>query len=135
MSSSSPSTGRNWLLLASAFFAVALTLLLQRMYIPQEWGDEGYFANAALRILDGQVLYRDFQHNYPPGRMYSLALLIEVFGRDLAVVRIFWCVLHAGAVALSLLVARRLITRRERHADSFLGFVHLGCICILLWHS
>ena len=61
-------------------FGLALTLLLQRMYLVQEWGDEGYFANAALRILDGQVLYRDFQHNYPPGRMYSLALLIEVFG-------------------------------------------------------
>ena len=29
---------------------------------------------------------------------------------------------------------RRLITRHERHADNFLGFVHLGCICILLRH-
>ena len=27
---------------------------------------------------------------------------------------------------------RRLITRHERHAENFLGFVHLGCICILL---
>ena len=30
---------------------------------------------------------------------------------------------------------RRLITRHERHADNFLGFVHLGCICILLKYS
>lgn len=29
---------------------------------------------------------------------------------------------------------RRLVTRWERHADNFLGFVHLGCICILLRH-
>ncbi len=29
---------------------------------------------------------------------------------------------------------RRLITRHERYADNFLGFVHLGCICILLRH-
>ena len=29
---------------------------------------------------------------------------------------------------------RRLITRHERHAENFLGFVHLGCICILLRH-
>ena len=29
---------------------------------------------------------------------------------------------------------RRLITRWERHADNFLGFVYLGCICILLRH-
>ena len=27
---------------------------------------------------------------------------------------------------------RRLITRHESHAENFLGFVHLGCICILL---
>ena len=27
---------------------------------------------------------------------------------------------------------RRLVVRYERHADNFLGFVHLGCILILL---
>jgi len=30
---------------------------------------------------------------------------------------------------------RRLITRHEHHAENFLGFVHLGCICILLRYS
>ncbi len=29
---------------------------------------------------------------------------------------------------------RRLVTRYERHSENFLGFVHLGCICILLRH-
>ncbi len=29
---------------------------------------------------------------------------------------------------------RRLVTRYERHAENFLGFVDLGCICILLRH-
>jgi transposase len=29
---------------------------------------------------------------------------------------------------------RRLVNRWEHHADNFLGFVHLGCICILLRH-
>jgi len=29
---------------------------------------------------------------------------------------------------------RRLVTRWERHAENFLGFVQLGCICILLRH-
>jgi hypothetical protein len=27
-----------------------------------------------------------------------------------------------------------LITRHERHAENFLGFLQLGCICILLRH-
>ena len=29
---------------------------------------------------------------------------------------------------------RRLVTRYERHAENFLGFVYLGYICILLRH-
>ena len=31
--------------------------------------------------------------------------------------------------------SRRIVTRYERHADNFLGFVHLACLCILLRHS
>jgi len=30
---------------------------------------------------------------------------------------------------------RRLVVRYDRHAENFLGFVHLGCICILFRHS
>jgi transposase len=30
---------------------------------------------------------------------------------------------------------RRLVVRYERHALNYLGFVHLGCILILLWHA
>ena len=29
---------------------------------------------------------------------------------------------------------RRIVTRYERHADNFLGFIELGCIMILLRH-
>lgn len=29
---------------------------------------------------------------------------------------------------------RRLVTRWERHEENFLGFLHLGCNCILLRH-
>ena len=29
---------------------------------------------------------------------------------------------------------RRLIIRHERHAENFLGFLHLGCLCILFRH-
>ena len=29
---------------------------------------------------------------------------------------------------------RRIVTRYERHVENFQGFVHLGCLCILLRH-
>ena len=30
---------------------------------------------------------------------------------------------------------RRLVVRYERRAENYLGFVQLGCVMILLWHS
>ena len=79
------------------------------MFVPFEWGDEGYFVNAAMRILSGEVIYGDFQHNYPPGRMYALALLIEIFGQDLAVVRLFWAFCHSATVAVGYCISRRMM--------------------------
>lgn len=94
---------------ASLVFFLALPLLIMRMYYPGEWGDEGYFANGALRVLSGEVIYRDFQHNYPPGRVYTLALLTALFKHDITVIRSFWVFLHAASAAMSFLVARRLM--------------------------
>lgn len=103
------SGGRLTLAISLGLFCVSLWLLSLRMYVPSEWGDEGYFVNAAMRILSGEVIYRDFQHNYAPGRMYVLAVLIKTLGQDLGVVRIFWILCHALTVAVGFCVARRLM--------------------------
>jgi hypothetical protein len=95
--------------LAALLFGISAWALSFRMYAVHELGDEGYFVNAAMRILDGEIIYRDFQHNYPPGRMYALALLIKVFGQDLFVVRAFWIACHCAAVAVGFCVARRMM--------------------------
>ena len=95
--------------ICTLLFALSFWLLSLRMYVPLEWGDEGYFANAALRILDGEMIYRDFQHNYPPGRMYALAFLIKLFGHDLSVVRLFWVFCHSASVVVGYCVSRRLM--------------------------
>jgi hypothetical protein len=99
--------GRATLLWAALVFLGALPLLWFRAQHLKEWEDEGYFANGALRVLDGQVVYRDFQHNYPPGRVWILALGVAVFGQHLWVVRSLWVLLQAGAAAMGLCVARR----------------------------
>jgi hypothetical protein len=106
-SSARPRSARPWAILA---FAIALPLLAFRSAHLREWEDEGYFANGALRVLAGQVVYRDFQHNYPPGRSYTLALLLGLFGHHLWVVRSFWVAVHAAAAAIGFLVARRLVS-------------------------
>jgi hypothetical protein len=101
--------GKRSLLLAGLVFLLALPPLVMRMDYPVEWGDEGFFANGALRVLAGEVVYRDFQHNYPPGRIFSLALLVATFGQKMAVVHGLWVAFHAAAAALCFLVARRMM--------------------------
>jgi hypothetical protein len=61
--------------------------------------DEGLMLEAAARIADGEVPYRDFWWFYPPGQPYLLAGLWELFGPSLLHWRIVR-VLTNGAVAL-----------------------------------
>jgi len=99
------------ILIALAIFVISFLFLTLRIKNCTEWGDEGFFTNGALRILDGQVIYRDFQHNYPPGRLGLLALSTALFGHQLIVVRLLWCFFHAAAAAVCFILSLRLMTR------------------------
>jgi hypothetical protein len=73
------------------------------------YDDEGYLLEGVTRILDGQVIYRDFHHTYAPGRFYLFAALFRLFGEDLLVVRATWVAMRATIVVLAWLVARRFV--------------------------
>jgi hypothetical protein len=73
------------------------------------YDDEGYLLEGVTRLLDGQVIYRDFHHTYAPGRFYMFAALFRLFGEDLLVVRAAWVLMRAGIVVLAWLFARRLV--------------------------
>lgn len=62
---------------------------------------------AAARIADGQVPYRDFWWFYPPGQPYLLGGLWEVFGPSLLVWRIVRVLADATVALLAYLLARR----------------------------
>lgn len=51
------------------------------------YADEGYIIFGAKRILDGQILYKDFFQFYPPGDFYLLALMFKLFGYSFTVAR------------------------------------------------
>ncbi|MFK7896223.1 MAG: glycosyltransferase family 39 protein [Myxococcota bacterium] len=62
--------------------------------------DEGHLANAARRLVGGDVLYRDVYSVYPPASFHAVAALFEIFGQSLIVVRSFHVVMTlACAVA------------------------------------
>lgn len=51
--------------------------------------DEGFVATNAMRVLSGEVPYRDFWAIYPPGQFYVVAALFNLLGPSLAVARAY----------------------------------------------
>lgn len=49
--------------------------------------DEGIFLYGAKRVLDGQILYKDFFSHFFPGNYYLLALIYKLFGYSFLVAR------------------------------------------------
>ncbi|MEP6784000.1 MAG: glycosyltransferase family 39 protein, partial [Acidobacteriota bacterium] len=69
--------------------------------------DEGSTAAQALRIINGDLIYRDFFTVVTPGSYYTVAWLFRIFGEQLMVLR--WAALVTG---LAIFVVSYLIARR-----------------------
>ena len=68
--------------------------------------DEGSQAAQALRIMHGELIYRDFFTVVTPGSYYTVAWLFQIFGTNLMVMR--WAVLGLGlGILIATLVAAR----------------------------
>jgi hypothetical protein len=73
------------------------------------WGVPGGKAiNNALRILDGDVPYRDFWTMYAPGHFYVVALLFKIFGVHIAVQGLASQLFVAADAAILFVIIRRL---------------------------
>jgi hypothetical protein len=69
--------------------------------------DEGLMLQAAARIADGQLPWRDFWWNYGPGQPLLLAGLQEVLGPSLVAWRVLRVLLAAAVSVLAYVLARR----------------------------
>ena len=68
--------------------------------------DEGSQAAQALRIMHGELIYRDFFTVVTPGSYYTVAWLFQIFGANLMVMR--WAVLALGlGILITTLIAAR----------------------------
>lgn len=74
--------------------------------------DEGIILQGAQRILDGQVLYRDFFSFFTPGSYYMLALVFRVFGDSYLVAHTLVAFVGAGFSPIMYLLARRVCGRQ-----------------------
>jgi hypothetical protein len=90
-----------------ALFAAGLLVSGCTMLRDIQPNDEGLMSQAAARIADGQVPYRDFWWFYPPGQPYLLGGLHALFGPSL----LPWRVVRVLADATVALLAWRLASR------------------------
>lgn len=70
--------------------------------------DEGSTAAQALRIINGDLIYRDFFTVVTPASYYTVAALFRIFGEQLMVLRWAALVCGLGIVLVSLQIGRRI---------------------------
>ncbi|MCL4478544.1 MAG: glycosyltransferase family 39 protein [Deltaproteobacteria bacterium] len=82
------SNGVKLLLACAVVFAISyFYLLYYRNAFYDLTADEGYIIYGAKRVLDGQILYKDFFQFYPPGDFYLLAFVFKLFGYSFIIAR------------------------------------------------
>lgn len=69
--------------------------------------DEGYLIDPVMRVLRGELPYRDFHHFYAPGSFYLFAWIFSLTGPDLLVVRAVFALMHVLTAVLTYLCVRR----------------------------
>jgi len=74
--------------------------------------DEGYLLDGVEKVMDGQLIYRDFHHTYAPGRFYLIAGAFKVFGKNLLVERYVFAFLEALKCSLAFLIVREVTRSR-----------------------
>ena len=105
-------------------FCVSLGLLFASMNRDVSRYDEGLILFGAVRVLHGDVPYRDFYANYGPAQFYVLAGLFKVFGPSILVGRVWDLVIKAMSVTLAYGILRRLGGR---------GIALIGSVFTLIW--
>ncbi len=88
--------------------------------------DEGIILQGAQRILDGEVLYRDFFSYFTPGSYYLLAGIFKIFGSSMLVARTAVALYGSVFPVVSYGLARRVCSRRAALVTA--GLVTLTCL-------
>lgn len=107
---------------------LCLTVAWPRWRAQIEWGDEGFLAYSAVRVLHGEVPHRDFVSLQPPLSFYLPAMALELFGPSLRTLRALGVALN---ILLSLLVyaAARQLLRPALALAAAIPIVFLSIAC------
>ena len=108
-------------------FAILLFTIIYISFWPHDLTafDEGLFLYEAKRILQGQIIYRDFFEIITPASLYAMALVFKIFGVSMETARVSMSVLH-GMIA----VAMYLICRRAGIRRSIAGLASMAHVAV-----
>ena len=93
-------------------FGISFAFLLVTMGRDINVYDEGLIVFGAIRVMNGDVPYRDFYANYGPAQFYVLAGLFKVFGPSILISRIWDTFVRAATVMLVYAVFARMESPR-----------------------
>lgn len=98
--------------LGKTALVLAATLLLSVSYRGLNLYDEGIILAGSLRVMNGEVPYRDFWAMYPPGNFYINALLFSIFGEQAILNRLFDVFTKVAIVLVSYAIIRTWLSNR-----------------------
>ncbi|MGZ5426282.1 MAG: hypothetical protein ACXWE1_03660 [Thermoanaerobaculia bacterium] len=116
--------GLFWALLPYLVFTILFAATFRRWILPFE--DSGREMNTALRLAEGEVLYRDVGYMYGPLAAWLDGVLLGTFGRSLGVLVAWRTVLALLGVEALRRLARRLIAE-EASAAAITSFAIAAC--------
>lgn len=99
-----------YVILLALLFATAMIYLIPGMNQPVNVYDEGIIAYSAVRVMEGQVPYRDFWSIYSPGQFYGLALVFKTFGTTILVERLWDTTMRALISVAAFMLVLQLIS-------------------------
>jgi hypothetical protein len=88
--------------------------------------DEGLVVYGALRVMQGDVPYKDFWAIYAPGQFYVLAGVFKLFGVSLMVERVWSTFVRLALLVCTYLIARKIVTQKFSLVSCFLLMIWLG---------
>ena len=98
---------------SKAVLVVAAAVLLSVSYRDLNLYDEGIILAGSLRVMNGEVPYRDFWAMYPPGNFYINAWLFSVFGEQAYWNRLFDALTKMAIVLVAYAIIRTWLSRRR----------------------
>ncbi|MCD6572828.1 MAG: hypothetical protein J7K95_01870 [Thermoplasmata archaeon] len=96
----------NPILLVMTLFMIFLLLPLATYNRTSAGEDMAEYINNPLRVINGELPYRDFWLLFPPGEVFLPALIYRVFGLNINILLIFSVVISAFVGLFSFLLGR-----------------------------